>query len=145
MRNILLGCLAVVVLGSVVVWLALRGSLPDLDGDLQLAGLSGEVTIFRDANGVVTVSASNRADLAQGTGFAHGQDRFFQMDLLRRKGAGELSVLFGEIALELDKETRLHRFRQRALDGVERLEAGDRSILEAYTRGRQPVGSNRSD
>ena len=135
MRNILLGCLAVVVLGSVVVWLALRGSLPDLDGDLQLAGLNGEVTIFRDANGVVTVSASNRADLAQGTGFAHGQDRFFQMDLLRRKGAGELSVLFGEIALELDKETRLHRFRQRALDGVERLEAGDRSILEAYTRG----------
>ncbi|MGI9265186.1 MAG: penicillin acylase family protein, partial [Gammaproteobacteria bacterium] len=135
LRNILLGCAATVVLGVVVVWIALRGSLPDLDGDLRLAGLTGEVTVVRDADGVVTVSASNSVDLAQGTGFAHGQDRFFQMDLLRRKGAGELSALFGEIALELDKETRTHRFRQRALDGIKRLKPVDRSILEAYTRG----------
>ena len=123
------------IIAILVGWLVLRSSLPGLDGEIALAGLTDGTTILRDANGVVTIKASSRADLAQGTGFAHAQDRFFQMDLLRRKGAGELSALFGEVAIELDKSTRLHGFRRRARAAVARLNAEDRSIFEAYTTG----------
>src|SRR5215475_4350823 len=67
------------------------------------------------AVGVPTISGVDRADLAYATGFLHAQDRFFQMDLLRRAAAGELSELVGPAALDLDRRHRLHRFRNRAL------------------------------
>ena len=56
------------------------------------------------------ILAANRRDLAFATGFAHAQDRFFQMDLIRRKAAGELSELVGAAAIEIDKQSRFHRF-----------------------------------
>ena len=73
------------------VWL--RGSLPVLDGERDLPGLSAQVTIERDAKGVPTIQGANRSDVARATGFLHGQDRFFQMDLMRRRAAGELAHL----------------------------------------------------
>jgi penicillin amidase len=134
-RKISFAIAAVLILAILVGWLVLRGSLPGLDGEIRLAGLADGVTILRDETGVVTIKASNRADLAQATGFAHAQDRFFQMDLTRRKSAGELSELFGSIAIEVDKASRIHRFRRRAQDALERLDPVDQSILDAYTRG----------
>ena len=75
---------------------ALRGSLPRLDGTLRRRASSAPVHISRDARGVPTIEAANRADLAFATGFLHAQDRFFEMDLSRRLAAGELSELFGD-------------------------------------------------
>src|ERR1700748_2957984 len=91
--------------------LALRGSLPRLDGSLAQAGLSAPVHISRDARGVPTIEAASRSDLAFATGFLHAQDRFFEMDLSRRLAAGELSELFGRVALGQDRQARLFRFR----------------------------------
>ena len=89
----------------------LRASLPQLDGRLTLRGVGAPVSIARDALGVPTIEAADRVDLAYATGFVHAQDRFFQMDLTRRLAAGELSELFGKVALEQDRRTRLFRFR----------------------------------
>jgi hypothetical protein len=61
-------------------------------------GLSAPVTVARDALGVATVEAANEADAARALGFLHGQERYFEMDLLRRSAAGELSALFGPLA-----------------------------------------------
>ncbi|HVP70988.1 MAG TPA: penicillin acylase family protein, partial [Gemmatimonadaceae bacterium] len=94
-----------------LVHLTLRASLPPLDGRLLTPGVRSTVTIERDALGIATISAANRLDLAYGTGFAHGQDRFFQMDLARRLAAGELSELVGPAALAQDRKARLFRFR----------------------------------
>lgn len=116
-------------------YLTLRASLPRLDARLADRGLAAPVTIDRDALGVVTVTASNRADLAFGTGFAHGQDRFFQMDLARRLAAGELSELVGGAALEQDLRTRLFRFRAVARRALALATPQERTLLEAYTRG----------
>src|SRR5215469_1505765 len=88
----------------------LRASLPQLDGRFQ-ASVRAPVHIARDARGVPTIEAADRLDLAYATGFVHGQDRFFQMDLARRLAAGELAELFGQVALEADRRTRLFRFR----------------------------------
>lgn len=134
-----LGAIAAVLLLLALVllagWLFLRASLPALDGSVTLPGLAAPASISRDANGSVTVSASNRNDLAYATGYAHAQDRFFQMDLLRRLPAGELAALVGADALPVDKRNRLHRFRARADQAYAALDAGQRAVLQRYADG----------
>jgi penicillin amidase len=116
-------------------YLALRSSLPPLDGAHQLTGLSAPVAIERDALGVPTIRAASRMDAARALGWLHGQDRFFQMDLLRRNAAGELSVLVGARALPRDRAHRRHGFRAVAEKALARLPAAERALLEAYAAG----------
>ena len=133
------GLFAVVLLVGVIVYFwfdaRMQGSLPLLDGESDLPGLSAPVTVERDGKGVPTIRGANRMDVARATGFLHAQDRFFQMDLLRRSAAGELAELFGAAALPLDREIRVHRFRALARRNLERFEPQDRALFEAYTEG----------
>lgn len=134
------GRLALLALAAVVSGLSLglwtlRASLPIVDGRVSTA-VSAEASIARDGAGVVTISGATRDDVAFASGFAHAQDRFFQMDLARRRAAGELAALVGRVALELDRRTRLHRFRALSRDIVtSSLRAEHRALLEAYTAG----------
>jgi penicillin amidase len=128
--------LFIVIVGALfVLFLVLNASLPQLDGEIAAARISADVAIERDASGIATVIADNRIDLAFGTGFAHGQDRFFQMDLARRQAAGELSEIIGATALELDKRNRIHRFRKRAEDAISQMTDDDDEIVMAYVDG----------
>jgi penicillin amidase len=113
----------------------LRASLPQLDGHVQLAGLSAAVIVSRDALGIPTIKGTTREDVARATGFLHAQDRFFQMDIARRRAAGELSDLVGARALMLDRQIRIHRFRDEARRATAMLSARDRAVLAAYTAG----------
>ncbi len=127
---LILGVLAV--LAGLYAW---RGSLAELDGELALAGLSAPVAVERDALGVATITAANETDAARALGFVHAQERYFEMDLLRRSAAGELSALFGERAIERDKVVRMHRLRTRLQENLEAI-AGERlPVLEAYRDG----------
>ena len=121
--------------GSVALYRAATGNLPKLDGEVRMAGLSGSVTIERDRYGVPTLRGRTREDVARATGFVHGQDRFFQMDLLRRSTAGELAALFGAAAADFDRQRRLHRLRVLARAVVERAAPGQRALLDAYADG----------
>ncbi len=139
MKKVLLrllgGALLLAVLAGIAAWLGLRASLPDLDGELVVAGIDGTVTIERDADGIPVITATSRKDLAFATGFAHGQDRFFQMDLIRRQAAGELSELVGAAAIDVDKWYRFHRFRARAEAVYEAADDRERALTEAYAEG----------
>jgi penicillin amidase len=126
---------AVAVCAFGLAWWALRQSLPQLDGEVQAAGLAAAATIERDARGVPTLVATNRADLAYATGFAHAQDRFFQMDLSRRLAAGELSELFGAVALKQDTRARRFAFRAVARRVMQSVPETDAVIVNAYARG----------
>ncbi len=126
---------ALVMVPLAAVHLTLRASLPGLDGDLHNMGVVAAVTIDRDAQGVPTIEARNRVDLAYGTGFVHGQDRFFEMDLSRRLAAGELSEMFGEVAVRQDEKARLFRFREVARASLALATPEQRAVLEAYARG----------
>lgn len=126
---------AAVAIAGTAGWLLLRASLPILDGTIRGNGLSATVTVDRDALGVPTITGVDRGDLAYATGFVHAQDRFFQMDLLRRAAAGELSELLGPAGLDLDRRHRLHRFRNRALAALAAAPADERRLVELYTRG----------
>jgi len=137
--RILLGGLGglLILLGALAAWgwQQMRGSLPPLDGVRALAGLSAPVKLERDASGVPTISGATRMDVARATGFVHAQDRFFQMDLLRRRGAGELSELFGSAALAIDQSARLHGFRKLASQVVAQTKPAEHALLDAYTAG----------
>ncbi len=117
------------------VYWQLDASLPQLDGRVTVSGLQAEVAVLRDAQGVPAIRGNSRLDVARALGYVHAQERFFQMDLLRRRAAGELSALVGSAALELDKKTRLHRFRARASTIVEKANPADRQLLTVYTEG----------
>ncbi len=129
------GVVLLVVILGIVAWLGLRASLPDLDGELAVAGIDAEVMIERDAEGIPAITAANRKDLAFATGFAHGQDRFFQMDLIRRQAAGELSELVGAAALDVDKWYRFNRFRARAEVVYDAASDRERELMDAYAAG----------
>jgi len=120
---------------ALAVWLVLRASLPQLDGQQKITGLAAPVTLQRDDKGVPTISGATRADLARALGFAHAQDRFFQMDLQRRAAAGELSALLGASLLPVDEQLRPHRFRAVARAAVAALDAQQRALLEGYAEG----------
>src|SRR5271155_654150 len=136
-----LGALTAAVLAGLVIvaalagWLVLRASLPNLDGSAAHLGVHAEVRVSRDAIGVPTITAQNRADLAFALGYVHAQDRFFQMDLLRRAAAGELAALLGPALLPADRELRRHRFRDVAERAVASLDAPNRALLDAYADG----------
>ena len=124
-----------VLAGAVGVWTTVRASLPDLDGERALAGLGGAVTVERDSAGVPTITGRDRADVARALGFVHAQERWFQMDLLRRAPAGELSALLGEATWPTDSTLRPHRFRARAERVVAGLPPEQRALLDAYAAG----------
>jgi len=115
--------------------LLMRGSLARLDGKIDLPGLSAPVDIDRDALGVVTIHAANETDAMRALGYVHAQERFFEMDLLRRSAAGELSELFGSLALEVDRKHRVHRLRERASNDFATIASDKLPLLRAYTDG----------
>jgi penicillin amidase len=112
-----------------------RASLPRLDGTQRLSGLTAPVRVERDRLGIPSIRGGTREDVARALGFLHAQDRFFQMDLARRRAAGELAALVGARALALDHEIRIHRFRAEARRTVELLTPESRRIVNAYTGG----------
>ena len=126
---------ALVLAAAAVAWLTLRASVPVIDGRAELPGLTASVTIERDSAGVPTLTGRNRADLARALGYLHGQDRFFQMDLMRRAAAGELSALLGPSLLPEDRKLRAHRFRDVAARVISATDASGVAVLRAYTAG----------
>ncbi|HEU4843095.1 MAG TPA: penicillin acylase family protein, partial [Burkholderiaceae bacterium] len=133
--RIALGAAGLVAASALGVWLYLRGSMAQLDGELHAPVLHAQVSVARDAHGVPLISGADRLDVAYATGFVHAQDRYFQMDLLRRVAAGELSELFGARALGVDRAHRLHRFRARAALAVQAMPAAQRALLDRYVGG----------
>ncbi|ESP93580.1 penicillin acylase family protein [Pseudoalteromonas luteoviolacea] len=130
---------SVLVIGILTLTAAIYGvlslSLPALDGHTQSSNLQANSKLSRDALGQAVIHAQNRQDAAYTMGYAHGQDRFFQMDLLRRNAAGELSELFGEGAVSLDKSLRFHQFRKRSEEIFATLSAAEQTLLHVYAQG----------
>ena len=123
----------ILAVGAGLFWL--RSSLPQLDGELRLPGLEGPVQVVRDRYGVPTIRAGNAADAAFGLGFAHAQDRFAQMELMRRGGSGRMSELIGGMALGFDRYTRGLGLRRQAERQAAALPPDLLQVAEAYAAG----------
>ena len=128
-------CLLVLVGASIFIIMKLRASLPARNGERQIAGLDQPVTVTSDRFGIPTITAETKRDAAVALGYVTAQDRLFQMDLLRRRAAGRLSEIFGEIAIETDKSQRVIGFNRAAPKIVARLPDEQKEMLAAYADG----------
>jgi len=127
--------IAVAVLLAAAAWLALRASLPRYEGEVRSPALHGAVEVERDALGTATLRANDRRDIDWALGYVHAQERFFEMDLLRRRAAGELAELFGRVALPADRAARVHRMRARMQVAFDALPQASREAIDAYRDG----------
>jgi penicillin amidase len=93
--------IAAALFGTLVVYL--RRSLPRVDGALRVDGLASRVEMVRDRHAVPHIRAGNDADAQFALGFAHAQDRLWQIELNRRLGSGTLAVVFGPDAIGEDR------------------------------------------
>jgi penicillin G amidase len=129
------GLLAVLILVVGGLYLYLRSALPQTDGRIVLSGPRAEIRIERDADGVPLITAQDDEDVAFGLGFAHAQDRLFQMELQRRAGAGRLAEIFGPRAVDLDKQMRVLGLHRAAEADLTSLSAEMNRALSAYAAG----------
>ncbi len=127
--------LVLLVIGIAAPYIMLRASLPDLDREASSDAISAPLTLARDHLGQAVIQAESRNDAAFALGFAHAQDRFFQMDLQRRAASGELSEWVGQVAVDIDKRARFHQFSQRARDTFTNLPDWQQDLLIHYAKG----------
>ena len=127
--------LAILAGAAAYAWFVAYSALPQLDGRLQISGLSAAVTVTRDSHGVPDIEASSLEDLFFAQGYVTAQDRLWQMDIMRRYGAGELSEILGEDRLKIDREQRILGLGAAARKSLQLAGSSDRSFLEAYARG----------
>ncbi len=125
--------LAASVAGLGFYWLSLSPSRTS--GSIAVAGLDRPAEIRRDRDGLVLVRADGERDAYFALGFAHAQDRLFQMDLWRRAAAGRLAEILGERAVESDRLMRVLGLYRRAEANVALLAPEVVAALEAYAAG----------
>ena len=117
-----------------------RGALPPYSGHVDAPGLKAPVEIVRDRNAVPHIIAGSLDDAAFGLGYVHAQDRFWQMELMRRLGQGRLSEivparLVGSSLIDTDRTMRGLGIYRRAGESLNALSPAMRGIIEAYAAG----------
>ena len=127
--------LALMVLAGGILWLFLTRSLPDYDEDFSLAGISAPVEIVRSNDNVPHVFGESEADVFFALGFAHAQDRLWQMVQLRRAAQGRLAEVFGERVLPVDELMRRLDLYGLAVASAAVQPPETRTVLEAYSAG----------
>ena len=120
---------------AIVGFFLVRRSFPQVEGEITAAGLTGDVEIVRDDDGVPHIYAGNEHDLFFAQGYVHAQDRFWQMDFWRHIGAGRLSEMFGDSQVDTDLFLRTLDFTGIAEEELEMLDSDQRAILDAYAEG----------
>jgi len=125
--------LSVMAIGM-VYYLASR-SLPNYDAVVLVPGISNTIEIVRDNANVPHIFADSDADVFHGLGFAHAQDRLWQMMMLRRTAQGRLSELFGSATADVDSFIRRLDIYRLAVQSVEAQDATTIAALEAYAAG----------
>ena len=125
--------LTTVAAAGIFFWLC--GSLPEIDGERTLAGLSAPVEVIRDEHGVPHIMAESEEDALFALGFVHAQDRMWQMEMNRRIGAGRLSEVLGPAALDTDRLLRVLGLHHRAKASLGHLSPASRRRIAAYVHG----------
>jgi penicillin G amidase len=132
---ILLLFLVVIVGAAAWLYRIAHSAVPQLDGVIKAPGISSTVRVVRDEHGVPTIEAATLEDLFFAQGYVTAQDRLWQMDMMRRAAAGELSEVIGEATVKIDREERILGLRVAAEAAERNISVRDRSYFDAYARG----------
>ena len=118
---------------STYFWL--RSSLPQIEGELRLPGVTVPIEISRSEHGLVSIEANSMDDVWFGLGVAHAQDRLWQMMSMRRFALGRMSEVIGEDTLQLDMRQRRLGFGRLAKAQFDTLDAATKTALTRYADG----------
>lgn len=121
--------------GALWIRHSMTASLPLLDGQDQVPGLTAEVTVRRDQHGVPHLTAQSLDDLFEAQGYITAQDRLWQMDLLRRAAGGDLAEILGPKLVEHDRAQRLLLMKASAEQLFSRMSERDRRFMADYAKG----------
>lgn len=139
----LLIALLIVTLFCTFFWYR-SASQPQIDGRLQLAGITAPIDIVRDAEGIPHIYAKSADDAYFALGFVHAQDRLWQLELNRRIPAGRMAEILGPKALDTDRFLRTLGVRRNAEKILANLAPDARAALDAYAKGVNAYLANRS-
>ncbi len=126
--------LLVLVIAIISYNLASR-SLPNYNQTLVSGKITDEVEIIRDSSNIPHIFSENINDVFFGLGYAHAQDRFWQLNILRRSAQGRLSEIFGPKTLQFDELVRRLDIYNLARLSLEHQSEQTKSILKAYSKG----------
>ena len=134
-RRAVSATLALLLLALGTGYMALRTSLPVVDGAVAVSGIKAPAEVLRDANGVPHIYAASEADAYFALGFVHAQDRLWQLEARRRLGAGRLSELLGAASLDVDRFYRTLGLYRAAEQAYAALDDDTRALYRAYADG----------
>ncbi|RGP35996.1 penicillin acylase family protein [Pseudotabrizicola alkalilacus] len=133
--RLLTGLVALGLLCLIGVYYFLERSIPDYTESFSIAGVSAPVEILRNNDNVPHIFGATDPDVYFALGFAHAQDRLWQMTMLRRTAQGRLSEVFGRRTLKVDELLRRYDLYTLSLQSVEAQDDPTRAALEAYAAG----------
>ncbi|WP_298847932.1 penicillin acylase family protein [uncultured Ruegeria sp.] len=129
------GLIILILVAMGLVYFLASQSLPDYDQTLEVDGLTAPVEIVRDTANVPHILGQTDPDVFFGLGYAHAQDRLWQMTVMRRTAQGRLSEVFGPRTLHIDKLLRRFDLYGLAHRSVEVQDDYTRAALRAYSAG----------
>ena len=129
------GLVVLGLLSLVIGYYFLSRSLPDYTEDFTLAGVSAPVEIVRNNANVPHIFGATDEDVYFALGFAHAQDRLWQMTQLRRTAQGRLSEIFGQRTVRIDEILRRYDIYGLALKSADAQDAPTKRALAAYANG----------
>ncbi|GAB5436883.1 penicillin acylase family protein [Falsiruegeria mediterranea] len=129
------GLIGLVVAGVVLVYFLASQSLPEYDQTVEVQGLDAPVEIVRDNANVPHIFGQSDPDVFFGMGYAHAQDRLWQMTIFRRTAQGRLSEVFGERTVRIDRLMRRLDLYSLALQSVDVQSDYTKTALRAYAAG----------
>ncbi|WP_284021545.1 penicillin acylase family protein [Pseudoalteromonas umbrosa] len=108
---------------------------PLYHGEKILNGLSSQVVVSFDDEGVPSVVAETESDAFFAQGYIHANDRLWQMNLSRQRARGTLSEIFGKSQLSSDVWFRTLNLTRAAEQAFESLDPAAQQALIAYSEG----------
>ncbi len=128
--------LVLLVLAAIgLVYFLASQSLPEYDQTLEVQGVTAPVEIIRDTANVPHILGETDPDVFFGLGYAHAQDRLWQMTVMRRTAQGRLSEVFGARTVAVDKLLRRLDLYGLAHRSVEAQDDYTKAALRAYSAG----------
>ena len=133
--RIVSGLIALGVVAAVLAYYILSRSLVDYDEDFTVRGITAPVEIVRNNDNVPHIFGQTDEDVYYALGFAHAQDRLWQMMMLRRTAQGRLSEIFGPATVKVDELMRRFDLYGLALQSAQVQDEATTRALEAYAAG----------
>lgn len=137
--KILIGLFSFFILFSITSYFVIKNylysSVPNYNFEKKVTAINSDINIYFDSLAVAYIDAESEEDAAFALGYLHARERMFQMDLIRRAGAGELSEIFGEETLPFDRMFRTIGIATTAKEIIKQASPETKKMLDAYSRG----------